>query len=143
MAKLVMLRGLPASGKSTQALKLVMQGYKRVNADDLRLMVDNGMYSKANEKYITDVMQTMAALALQSGLNVVYDNTSLNPFHVKWARALCRDLRCELEIVDMKTPLDICIQRDLERTKGRVGKDVIMKMYNRYFINGEFPKVED
>ena len=143
MAKLVMLRGLPASGKSTHALKLVLQGYKRVNADDLRLMVDNGNYSKANEKYITDVMQTMAALGLQSGFNVVFDNTNFNPFHVKWAKALCRDLRSELEIIDVKTPLDICIQRDLERTKGRVGKDVIMKMYNRWFINGEFPKVEE
>lgn len=143
MAKLVMLRGLPASGKSTHALKLVMQGYKRVNADDLRLMVDNGNYSKANEKYITDVMQTMTALALQSGLNVVFDNTNFNPFHVKWAKSIARDLRCELEIIDVKTPLDICIQRDLERTKGRVGKDVIMKMYNRWFINGEFPRIEE
>lgn len=143
MSKLVLLRGLPASGKSTHALKLVMQGYKRVNADDLRLMVDNGNYTKANEKYITDVMQTMAALALQGGFSVVVDNTNFNPFHIKYFKALCRDLRAELEIVDIKTPLEVCIQRDLERTKGRVGKDVITKMYNRWFINGEFPKVED
>lgn len=143
MAKLVLLRGLPASGKSTYSAQLVLQGYKRINADDLRVMVDNGSYSKANEKYITDVMQTMAALALQSGLNVVYDNTNFNPFHVRWAKALARDLRCELEIVDIKTPLEVCILRDLERTKGRVGKDVIMKIYNRYFINGQFPTVED
>lgn len=141
MAKLVLLRGLPASGKSTYSAQLVMQGYKRINADDLRVMVDNGSYSKANEKFITDVMQTMAALALQSGLNVVYDNTNFNPFHVRWAKALCRDTRSELEIVDIKTPLEVCITRDLERTKGRVGKDVIMKIYNRYFVNGQFPPV--
>ena len=143
MSKLVLLRGLPASGKSTHALKLVMQGYKRINADDLRLMIDNGNYSKTNEKYVTDVCQTMAALALQERLNVVVDNTNFNPFHVKYFKALCRDTRSELEIVDINTPLDICIQRDLERTKGRVGKDVIMKMYNRWFVNGQFPKVED
>lgn len=143
MAKLVLLRGLPASGKSTYSAQLVMRGYKRVNADDLRLMVDNGVYTKPNEKYITDVMQTMAALALQSGYNVVYDNTNFNPFHYKWALGLCRELRCELEVVDIKTPLEVCVQRDLERTKGRVGKDVIMRMYNRWFVNGEFPKVEE
>lgn len=143
MAKLVLLRGLPASGKSTYSAQLVMQGYKRINADDLRVMVDNGTYTKANEKFITDVMQTMAALALQSGLNVVYDNTNFNPFHVRWARSLARDTRSELEIVDIKTPLEVCITRDLERTRGRVGKDVIMKIYNRYFINGQFPAVEE
>ena len=143
MSKLVLLRGLPASGKSTYSAQLVMQGYKRINADDLRLMVDNGSYSKSNEKFITDVMQCMAALALQDGLNVVMDNTNFNPFHIKWAKALSRDTRAELEIVDIKTPLEICVQRDLERTKGRVGKDVIMKMYKRWFVNGEFPKVEE
>ena len=142
MSKMVMLRGLPGSGKSFHSLKLVQQGYKRINGDDLRMLVDNGVYSKDNEKYIVDIMQTMAALALQSGLNVVMDNTNFNPYWTKWARSLCRDTRSELEILDIKTPLEVCVARDLERTRGRVGKDVIMKMYNRYFINGKFPEVE-
>lgn len=141
MSKMVMLRGLQGSGKSVYALKLVKQGFKRINGDDLRLAIDNGVYSKQNERYIVDVMQTMATLALQSGLNVVMDNTNLNPYWVKWAKSLCKDTRSELEIVDINTPLDVCIERDLQRTKGRVGKDVIMKMYNKYFINGKLPEV--
>lgn len=140
MSKLVLLRGLPASGKSTYAARLVMEGFKRVNYDDLRLMIDNGIYSKQAEKFIVDVAQTMVALALQNGLNVVYDNTNFNPYHIKWAKALVRDTRSELEIVDIKTPVDVCVARDLERTKGRVGKDVIMKMYTKWFINGQFPE---
>lgn len=143
MAKLVILRGLPASGKSVHAMSLVKQGYKRVNMDDLRLSIDNGFYSKQNEKYIQDVHQTMITLALQNNLNVVSDNVNLNPYHIKFAKSICKDTRSELEIIDLKTPIAICISRDLVRTSGRVGKDVIMKMYNRYFINGEFPGVEE
>lgn len=38
-----MLKGLPASGKSTYAKELVLKSpgkYKRINKDDLRAMVD-------------------------------------------------------------------------------------------------------
>lgn len=142
MAKLVVLRGLPASGKSTLAAQLVMQGFKRVNFDDLRLMIDNGFYTKQNEKYIVDVAQTMAALALQSGYNVVFDNTNFNPFHIKWARSLAKELNAELEIQDVITPLEVCIERDLNRNQGRVGRDVIIKMHNKWFVNGKFPKLD-
>jgi predicted kinase len=142
MAKLVVLRGLPAAGKSLYAARLVQQGYKRVSLDDLRLSVDNGFYSKQNEVYIVDVAQTMIALALQSGFNVVCDAYNLNPYHIKYAKAICRDTRSELEVVDIDTPLEVCLQRDLERTSGRVGKDVIMKLYDKYFIDGKFPKAD-
>jgi predicted kinase len=143
MAKLLLLRGLPCSGKTTHSIKYVQIGYKRISLDDLRNMIDNGAYSKSNEKYIQDLAQTAIALALQSDFNVIYDATNLNPYHIKFAKSICRDTRSELQIVDLNTPLSICLQRDLERSHGRVGRDVIMKMYNRYFINGEFPKVEE
>lgn len=143
MSKLIILRGLPGSGKTTHSIKYVQMGYKRISLDDLRNMIDNGQYSKANEKYIQDLAQTAIALALQSGLNVIYDATNLNSYHIKWAKVLCRDTRTELEIINIDTPLDICILRDLERNVGRVGRDVIMRMYNRYFVNGEFPGVEE
>jgi predicted kinase len=141
MPKLVFLRGLPASGKSLYAAKLVAQGYKRINFDDLRISIDNGAHSKSNEKFIHDTGQAIAALALQTGYDVVYDNTNFAAFHYRWAVALCRDLRCELEVVDIDTPVQVCIDRDLARTSGRVGKDVITDMYYRYFKDGKFPGV--
>jgi predicted kinase len=139
MSKLVILRGLPCSGKTTYAAQLVLKGYKRVNHEDLRVMVDNGIYSKQNENYIVDVAQTMVALALQNNLDVVYDNYNLNSYIIKWAKSLCRDLRAEIEIVNFDTPLDVCIKRDLDRNKGRVGRDVILKMKDKYFLNDKFP----
>lgn len=41
MPKLLVLKGLPASGKSTYAKELVNKGWKRVNKDDLRAMIDD------------------------------------------------------------------------------------------------------
>ena len=51
--KVIVLRGLIASGKSTYAKQLVEKlGWKRVNKDDLRAMVDNSIWSDKNEKEI-------------------------------------------------------------------------------------------
>ena len=49
--KLIMTKGLPASGKSTWAKQYLDDnpGTKRVNKDDLRAMLDNGKWSKRNE----------------------------------------------------------------------------------------------
>ncbi len=140
MAKLVILRGLPASGKSTYAAQLAMKGFKRVNKDDLRMISTDGIYSKETERYINSVAEAMIRMALQSGLDVVSDNTNLNRYHLQFAKAICKDTKSELEIIDFDTPLETCLQRDLERTHGRVGKQVIMHMYNKYFKDGKFPE---
>src|SRR5207245_9019847 len=52
--KLLLLKGLPASGKSTYAKELVLKGWKRVNKDDLRAMIDNGKWSHSNEDIIKE-----------------------------------------------------------------------------------------
>jgi len=139
MAKLVILRGLPASGKSTHAARLVMQGYKRINADDLRMSIDNNLWSKDNEKLINELMERMVRLFLNAGYNVVLDNTNLNPYKVRAAIDIANEQAADIEILDIETPVEVCLQRDLERTRGRVGKEVIMRMYNKWFKNGQFP----
>ena len=143
MPKLVVLRGLPASGKTIHSAGLVLQGYKRVNGDDLRLAIDNGVYSKANEAYLVKVMQIMVKEAIKDGFDVVLDNTNLNPYHVKWARQVAKELNAKLEFIDMDTPLDVCLERDLNRTHGRVGKEVIMRMYNKWFKDGKLVPSSD
>ena len=140
MAKLIVLRGLPASGKTVHSLKYVQQGFKRVSVDDLRLSIDNGVYYRQGEQFLQDVAQTIIALALQNNFDVISDNCNLNPYHINYAKSICRDTRSELQIIDIITPLEVCIERDLRRNVGRVGRDVIMKMYTKYFgPNGEFP----
>lgn len=139
--KLVILRGLPASGKSTYAAQLVQQyHYKRFNRDDLRLTIDNGVYSKSNERFITDVMYTMMEMALSRGYDVVMDNTNLNSWQVQQIINRASQYGPTVEVKDFDTPLQECIERDLSRDAGRVGKEVIMRMYNKFFKDGKFPK---
>ena len=58
MKKVIMMRGLPGSGKSTYAKSLLAEtpnAYKRINRDELRAMFDNSHWSKGNEKYVKQV----------------------------------------------------------------------------------------
>ena len=55
MKKVLVLKGIPASGKSTYAKQLVKDNpgmYKRINRDDLRHMLDGYKMTNANEKFI-------------------------------------------------------------------------------------------
>jgi predicted kinase len=132
MKKLLMLKGLPASGKSTYAKQLVAGGnWVRVNKDDLRAMMDNGNWSKEREKRVIRTRDSIICDALQNGLNVVSDDTNFILAHEKTLRHLADINKAEFEIKLIDTPLDVCIARDVKRDNP-VGAGVIRKMWNDF-----------
>jgi len=129
--RLIVLQGLPASGKTTRALELVGMGYKRVSKDDLRAMLDSGKFSIDNENFILNIQDIIIDYALLHGQKVVVDNTNLAQKHLNRIGTIA-DLHMVTPLVElMDTPLDECIERDKNR-KNSVGEDVITRMYNRY-----------
>lgn len=134
MVKLLVLKGLPASGKSTFAKELVSSDpkWKRVNKDDLREMVDGGKWSKANEKHIKDVRDALIIGWLTTDKNVVVDDTNLFPEHEVTFKKMASSFGADLEIKFFDTPVMECIERDSKRGEKSVGAKVIMGMYNQY-----------
>lgn len=142
MKKLIMVKGLPASGKSTWAREMCLKGYKRVNKDDLRAMIDNSHWSKDNEKNIVIVRNLIVGQYLGEGCHVIVDDTNLDPKHEIDLRNIAKEWGAKFEIKDFTdVPLDVCLERDRKRNPS-VGKDVIMGMYNRY-LKPEVKKIEN
>lgn len=131
--KVLLLRGLPASGKSTYSKELVSKDHNwvRVNKDDLRAMMNNGEFSGKLEKQVIRTEREIAENALKLGKNVVIDDTNFNPTHEEYFRQLAKTYKAEFEIKFFDTPLEVCIERDIKRPNG-VGEAVIRKMYNQY-----------
>jgi predicted kinase len=131
--KLVLMRGLPASGKTTAAKELVAKNhYKRINRDDLRNMIDSGKWSKHNEKLIKGAEGALAKLYLSAGFNVVVDNTHLSDKTVDNWDDFATDLGAKFEVIDFRhVPVSDCIKRDQKRPN-YVGEKVIMRMYNEF-----------
>jgi predicted kinase len=142
-----MMKGLPASGKSTWAKEFVKgrQDVIRVSNDDLRLLMFNRAFSKPDTKHISIVRESMIQYAIDRGLSVVIDNCNLHPKHHRNYSELAVKYNYNFEVKDFtSTPLGECIRRDKLRD-GKVGAWVIVDMYN-HFLRGEdepFLEVKD
>lgn len=149
--RLVVLRGLPASGKSTYARELMAKSGNmiRVNRDDLRPMLHGGAaWSNEREKATVSAEIAIVEDALRNGRNVIVDDTNiLGRGPDLWKeQVVCwnRQLQIEADEDDHNTPrhirMDItdlthtvsieeCITRDAAREgKARVGRGVIERM---------------
>lgn len=133
MSKLLMLKGLPGSGKSTYAKELTARGnWKRVNKDDLRTMLDNGKWSKGNEQFVLKARDMLVRGALAGGQNsVVVDDTNFAPSHEISMQQIADEFKIPFEVKFFDTPLEECIKRDLGRAIS-VGEHAIRQMYDKF-----------
>jgi len=142
MAKITLLIGLPASGKSTKAKELIKTtgNTVRVNKDLIRTMLHYDKFTGPNERLTEMAERAIATAMLSQGINVVVDDTNLNDKTIA-AWALCAQVgEFKLEKIIVDTPLEDCIARDKKRgEEGErfVGKDVIVNMARRY---GLYPR---
>lgn len=135
MKTLHLYKGLPGSGKTTAALKVLAgcpNGFKRVNKDDLRAMLDGGQWSPKHEKFIIKVRDAIVRAALEEGKHVIVDDTNLAKEHEERLRAIAVEFNAGFEIKFFDVPVDECIRRDKERGAKSVGSKVILDMYDKY-----------
>jgi len=144
MRKVLILRGLPASGKSTFAKQLVKQNvglYKRINRDDLREMFDSYELSKDNEKFVKRVRDILIKEALRDGKDVIVDDTNLSQKNINRITQLGQEHRKKtgeevvIEVKEFEVSLKEALERDAKREK-RVGERVIRKMHRQFYGDG-------
>jgi predicted kinase len=133
--KLLVLKGLPASGKSTYAKKLVEDGWVRTNKDTIRAEQFPNYKHKRDEKKVVKERNRQVIEGLEQGKNVVVDDTNLNPVHIKDLASIARQKNVIFEVDDsfMRVPLAECIERDKHREES-VGENVIRGMYREFVM---------
>lgn len=133
--KLVMLRGLPASGKSTKAEELLAGGgeFYRVNRDLLRKMLHNNIFNHGREKITIEMQQLIVAKLLSEGKNVIVDDTNLGEKHETGWREVAEEFGAKFEIIDMMDGLTVneCRRRN-ELRENSVPSGVIENMALQY-----------
>lgn len=134
--RLIIVMGLPASGKSTLAEKLEAQGAKRVNRDAIRkrLYGDEaiqGDYKKVNEEYYAELRE-----ALSDGGPVVSDNVNITVAHRRdTIEAGIQAGYTDIAVVWVSVPLDVCLERNSKRDR-KVGEDIIRGMHSSLVKDG-------
>jgi predicted kinase len=132
MPKVFLLRGLPASGKSSRAKQIMKENKKtvRLNKDLLREMFSFGDFDFGVEQYVVDTEYHLVQKFLSAGYNVIVDDTNFNEGHEKKYRQIAEPIHT-VEVIYLDTDVDECIKRDAARgaAGGRlVGKDNIKNM---------------
>lgn len=132
---LTAMQGLPGSDKTTEALAMMQRNplLVRVNRDDLRAMLGNRKYSRANETAVTELQHALIRSALLAGKPVVCDDTNLNPSTVEMLQEVAEE--CDAAFVIDKqylnVPIQECVARDLARDR-TVGVEAILRMHLQY-----------
>lgn len=151
MPKLLILQGLPASGKTTIAKAMVAADpihWKRVNKDDIRKDLTSRGWEWSHEREKTDVLPRRdeeIRWALMVGYNVISDDTNFGS-HVTALSMLVErlpiDVTVEVRCID--TPLDECLRRNATRPEAeRVPAHVIRTMAAKYCTPTPVPVVID
>jgi predicted kinase len=135
--KLIVLQGIPASGKSTWAKKVAEEHpntYVIINRDNIRNMLGK-YWVPIREPLVSIIEEQMANAALDLQFNVIIDATNLNPKTIRKWTTVADNANVELRFKQFHIPKWKAILRDYWRgIKGgkRVGKKVIDSFYARY-----------
>lgn len=130
--KIILLVGIPASGKSTWREKFLRDNpnYVCVSRDDYRFMLRNEpMLEPKGEMLVTDLVNAAIASSIKR-YNVIVDQTNVNQKYLNQLIAFCEKY-ADVEFRIFDVPLDVAIERDKNRDRS-VGKEVLKKMYKNY-----------
>lgn len=143
---LLMLQGIPGSGKSTWARNFIKNNSDKwviINRDSIRDMLGNYWIPK-REDLVTDIETASIKRSLHRGFNVIIDATNLNEKTLKIFQFIKQDVESDsdneinitIEYRKFEIALKTAIWRDWWRgLKGgrKVGKKVITYFYNKYY----------
>lgn len=133
MSKIMYLIGIPASGKSTFALKLAKQQKAEIlSTDIIRLELFGDETSQKKTNLVFKTLYKKAHLLLENGKNVIIDATNID--REKRITSLKHFHLYQKECYYFTTPFQVALERNKSR-KRRVDEYKLKK----YFMNLQFP----
>ncbi|MDV3427131.1 MAG: ATP-binding protein [Bacillota bacterium] len=116
---LYILVGIPCSGKSYYSEKFFKpRSIKVVSTDEIRIEITGTRrFNLQMNNEIFDLSFSRLKEELISGRDVAFDATNTNKKYRKNVIKLGKSCNSRIIAIVMKTPLDVCIKRNRERTK--------------------------
>ena len=138
--KIILTRGVPASGKSTWAKKVISENdwnrgeqWIRVNNDDIRNMF--GVYWVPDrEKLVESTRKNIIQKAVENRVNIIVDNMNFSEKYKTEVEQILEETEMfdeyEIEYKDFFIPLAEAIERDSLRSNP-IGASVIKSIYKQ------------
>lgn len=129
---LILLVGVPGSGKTTYAKNYIEQNSNIVHlsSDAIRKELYGDENIQGNPGDVFSLMQKRAVQALNDGQNVIYDATNITRKDRQGIISVCpKFIKIEAHII--WALIETCIEQDASRDR-TVGKEVIDRMLKRF-----------
>lgn len=150
MKEIILILGIPGSGKSTRAKELaysVLPGSVPIlNRDSIRRDLTQIGDSRKKEDAVKAIQKTFLIEALKDPTVqtiIIDDAGNLKPETQALIRGWVAESGVEAKISFddecLKTPVEVCVKRDAERANG-VGTDAIRQWAQRYLPKPELPE---
>jgi len=139
MVSLVLMRGMPGSGKTSWAEAWVAEeplSRVRISRSDLRKMAHDGKYlspigkQKGTESMIIAMRDAMIRQLLKMGYSVVVDDTNLSPKHVQHFKRLAYEALIPSFVIQdhRNVPFDTC-QSNNRRKPTPLPEEAMVRFY--------------
>lgn len=131
--KLILLVGIPGSGKTTYAENYIPdypKESKHFSSDLIRAELYGNESIQGNPAEVFSLMQKRAVEALNEGYDVIYDATNITRKDRASIISICPKF-AKIEAHIIWAPIETCIERDSKRDR-TVGKEVIDRMLKRF-----------
>lgn len=124
-----MMVGIPGSGKTTLAKKLVEKGFHYLNADSIRLELYGNEAEQGDKEEVFSLFFQRLEVALRDGLDIVVDNTNINMRQRKpiLERAVSFSYS-DVQLWLLDVSLEVCLQRNALRQR-TVPDDIVANMF--------------
>ena len=136
MRTIFFYKGMPASGKSTEALKMLKESptrFRRVNKDSIRTMLIGPDFNFHTEDMIVNVRNYAMEIALRKGFDIICDDTNLRD---KYYIEVCNVAKKigDVQIIQkyFECPLEHIFWKETKKEKTTVPEDLIIRMHEKY-----------
>ncbi len=136
---IVLMVGVPASGKSALVQSFERLGWTRLSKDQIRFELYGDEAARLDESLVEQLFVARLKLAMQSDENIVVDTTNVFTAHRQAVWRLVRERYQNRFLIHFALPLKLCLKRNALRSRV-VNPAVIRMFHDGLYHKGEYPR---
>jgi len=132
-AELTVLMGIPASGKSTIVSDMLLGvDYEVVSPDQIRQELTGNRGDQSRNDRVFQLAHGQVLNALGDGLDVLFDATNVTASARNALLEIAGRVSAKTTLIILRTPFEVCLERNAYRTKYIVPESVMFLMHERF-----------